>query len=98
MTCTGIAAGISGAMLVHCAVKDELPGFQQVKSPKTMVGAVEHPVGAFVQAALVTAPEALVDAEPLPTITGKPELPPPKLLVQPPPRAHISKTPLALAG
>jgi len=96
MTCTGIAAGISGATFVHCAVNDELPEFQQVKSPKTMVGAVEHPVGAFVQAALVTAPDELVEAKPLPTITGKPE--PPKLLVQPPPKAHISKTPLALAG
>jgi hypothetical protein len=98
MTCTGIAAGINGATFVHWALKLDVPAFQQVESPKTIVGAVLHPVGVFVQVAFATAPDAFVEAAPLPTTMGIPFVPPPKLLVQPPLKAHISKTPLALAG
>jgi hypothetical protein len=98
MTCTGIAAGIRGATFVHCALNFDVPEFQQVESPKTIAGAVVHPVGTFVQLALATAPDELVEVVPMPTTMGMPLVPPPKLLEQPPPKAHISKTPLALAG
>jgi hypothetical protein len=82
-------------------VKDELLEFQQETSPKTMVGAVvPHPDGAVVHAALAIAPDELDDAEPLPTRTA---VPPghPLIALQVPPEtlnAHISKTPLELAG
>lgn len=87
ITCTGIAAGTSGARFVHCAVKRDVLAFQQEESPNTIRGGVvPQPVGAVVQVALLIAPDELLEAVPLPTTPLPPAQVPPGAL-----NAHISR-------